>query len=264
MCRLFGMLALEDSSARDYLVTHPCSLLKQGNADPKRLQKDGWGVARFSDSGWGLHTSTGAVFREAEDFKRVVGSSRGRVVIAHLRKASNPLKIQNELLIAPENCQPYFSDGWCFAHNGQLNDPKGVMTGLGEYANKLRGRNDSEVLFWLFVKCIKEEKDPVKAIKKIERNLEKLSSGKPFTAINFIASDGKVLYAYCKFSKQTKKSVCLGVQGYYQMSYRKVRDKLVVMSERSNTKTGWKDFENGQLLVARKWGKGISVKSYRP
>ncbi|MBI5000370.1 MAG: class II glutamine amidotransferase [Euryarchaeota archaeon] len=263
MCRLFGMLSARDAEGTKWLVDDRCSLLAQSDADPKRLQKDGWGVAHFSNGSFRLLQSTGSVFRERERFREAARSAFGNAVLAHIRKASNPNKLPESVLGKPENIQPFFAEGWAFAHNGTVYDKdneknKGsIAKGLGAYRKCIGGKNDSEVLFWHFIKAASETRDIPSALRTMERRIVKYGkNGKPYTALNVIVTNGRAMYAYCKFTGQPAKfprSICLGKQGYYTMCYREESGRVVAMSEMSNAGRGWKIMENGEILTVNVW-----------
>ena len=256
MCRLFGMLSQREASPVKWLVEDDCSLLAQSDGDKARLQKDGWGMAHFKGKARRMVLSTGAVFEEKERFKAVSESFGGNAVVAHIRKASNPLKLPQKDLMIPENLQPFMAEGWAFIHNGTLNDPKGAEKMLGDYRDCIGGTNDSEVLFWHFIKAHDESKDAPSALRLMESRIAKCrpKGGEAYTALNLIVTNGKEMHAYCKFTAQPKKfpkSICLGKQGTYNMCYTMEKGKVIVMSEMSNRSKGWKMMENGDILSAK-------------
>ena len=85
--------------------------------------------------------------------EKIAKKSAAKVVIAHIRAASNPLKLPMKKLIAKEHSQPF---GWLqfsFAHNGVLNIAAPAREKLlGPFRSRLKGNNDSEIYFWLLMK----------------------------------------------------------------------------------------------------------------
>src|SRR5690348_7784226 len=155
MCRLFAQISPTPASASDFLVRKKLSLLRQSHCNPKGLQKDGWGLGYWNarEGGWTLVKSPGAVFRQKTRFRAAAQAARSSFVLAHVRHASNPKKLPKEKILGLENTQPFAYKNLIFAHNGTLNIPDEVARTLGTYRKRLRGHNDSEVLFWLFVKA---------------------------------------------------------------------------------------------------------------
>src|SRR5581483_4851422 len=90
MCRLFAQAAPQPAAARDLLVDAEFSLLRQADADPANPQTDGWGVAWFTDRGPRVEKSAGAAPAERARFSAAADAARSRVVLAHIRAASNP------------------------------------------------------------------------------------------------------------------------------------------------------------------------------
>jgi predicted glutamine amidotransferase len=260
MCRLFGMLSAKPYQPVKFLIKDKCSLLKQSNAKPKKFQADGWGVA-YLDGRMKLVKSAGAVFEEAEKFRNIVSEINSNLILAHLRRASNPRRLPKEQLMNIGNVQPFVSPGLTFIHNGTVNKPNNID--LGEYRAMVDGDSDSEVLYWLLVKCLVEEGTVKGAIISMEKSLEmSVKEGtKPFTAVNIIFSDGKNLHAYCRYFTQPGKSLCMGSQGYYIMSFLPGKDRIVVMSEPSNEDPKWRTLDNGELLSARIEDRCVNFKT---
>jgi predicted glutamine amidotransferase len=260
MCRLFGMLSIKPHQPANFLIKDRCSLLNQSNANPSKPQADGWGVA-YLDGGMKVVKSTGAVFEEMEKFENVVNGIKSNLILAHLRRASNPRRLSKDRLFKMENVQPFMSPGLTFIHNGTVNKPNALD--LGEYRAMVESDSDSEVLYWLLIKCLAEEGNVKDAIISMEEALEKsVKKGeKPFSAVNIIFSDGKDLHAYCRFFTQPGKSLCLGSQGYYTMSFLPGRDRIVVMSEPSNEDTKWRTLDNEELLSAKIEDRCVNFKT---
>ncbi|MFH0816786.1 MAG: class II glutamine amidotransferase [Methanobacteriota archaeon] len=263
MCRLFGALSVKPSRYVSFLIGDPCSLLAQSNAAKEKPQADGWGFAAPSDTLFWVR-STGAAYRERPAFESVARGLESSVGLAHLRRASNPMNLTKAKLRVPENVQPFCAHGWAFVHNGQVNDSAGAKKALGKYAKLVQGTNDSELYFWHFIRAFEEKGDVAQALELVEKRLEDgctLKEG-PFTSLNIVLARENELYAWCRYSTQPKKrpySLCMGDQGYYTMCYLPGKTKLVVMSEKSR-KGSWRVMGNGDLLSARKSGKGIAWK----
>src|SRR5579859_4747039 len=164
MCRLFGQISPTPQSAKDFLVDAKYSLLYQSDHKPKNLQKDGWGLGSIDGGRVHVVKSAGAIFKEAGRFKSVAGKIQSKIVIAHIRAASNPQGLPFRRLIARENSQPFTDGKIIFAHNGTVNIPLEVAKFLGPYQRRIRGVNDSEVYFWQFKKFYDAYGDIPKAL----------------------------------------------------------------------------------------------------
>src|SRR5438128_1129735 len=150
MCRLYGQIGPIAQTAEDFLVDSNCALLRQSNLKPGNYQKDGWGFGYFNGSRGKVAKSPRPAFKEPERFTSLASKIRSRVVIGHLRAASNPRNLPHRRLIAIENSQPFTDGRIVFAHNGTVNIPLEVAKYLGPYQRRIRGVNDSEVYFWQF------------------------------------------------------------------------------------------------------------------
>jgi len=261
MCRLLGMLSLKASIAQKYLLEDPCSLYVQSKVDSERLQGDGWGVGFYIKGIANLIKSDKPVYTEYEKFASSIRIANSPIILAHIRRASNPIHLPTEKIISIENSQPFKYENYIFVHNGIINIPDEVAEHLGEWKKKIGSLNDSEVYFWYLVKEITNGASFPEAIKSFHEILSQLwekNSGKhpdksrPFVGLNVIFSDGKNLYAYCKYDKEdeTAKSLCSRDQPAFQMSYLIDSTSLIVASEGTNLKERWQHFKNGQLLTA--------------
>ena len=261
MCRLFGMLSVEPSTARKYLLEDPCSLYAQSKVDPKSLQSDGWGVGFYLNGVPRLIKSEKPVYTEYERFASAVEAARSKIILAHIRRASNPRGLPKERLISIENSQPFTYGRYIFAHNGAILIPDEVIAYLGEWGSKVRGLNDSEVYFWFLVRELEEHKATLpEAIKSFQRVLSSLweehrkdhpNFNRPYRGLNLVFSDGERLYAYAKYEdgKAASRSLCFKDQPALQMSYITSPDRLVVSSEKTNREDPWKPLRSGELLT---------------
>lgn len=262
MCRLFAQISEEETGAEDFLIRRPHSLLRQSFLHPRWKQKDGWGLAWIQKGLWKTEKSARPVFERSSNFSRLAKKIRSRLILAHVRHASNPKGLPPKELIGVENNQPYTYEGLAFAHNGTLNIPREVARTLGRYRKNIRGNNDSEVLFWLFVKCWNETPagrgrwttafgKMTSKIKKVWKTIpaQKRRHPRPFAGLNVIASNGKELAAHCLFEKADGKSLCGQGRPYFEMCYNSSDGRTVAASEPMD-KTGlWTPLRSGHVLV---------------
>src|SRR5208282_2170733 len=108
MCRLMAQIAVRPRSAGDILAEGRCSLLAQSDWKKDRRQQDGWGIAHYRDGDPEAKVvkSAGAAFKQAERFRRAA-RAESRIVIGHIRHASNPKGLPKKALIGTLNAQPF-------------------------------------------------------------------------------------------------------------------------------------------------------------
>ncbi len=252
MCRLLGAIFVKTSGIKHHLLNSECSLFNQAL---KGKQSDGWGIGFYSGDTPTVFKSEKPVYEDKDDFEKAAKSAKGRVIIAHVRKASNPRGLQHEKLISPANSQPFNHSSYLFIHNGTINIPDEVSRKLGRYAKLIKGNNDSEVYFYLLLNLIKREGDVVTAFRKIEQTLmqifleEKVNRFEnPFTSLNTIFSDGSKLYAFTRYLYNPGSSMCYGDTPVYEMCFKLDRDHLIVASEKTE-KGNWVPLKNNNLIV---------------
>lgn len=262
MCRLFGMLSARVATAQKYLLDDPCSLYVQSNVNPERLQGDGWGVGFYVGRASRLVRSERPVYEEYGRFTSAVGQAKSNVILAHIRRASNPRKLRRDEIISIENSQPFRYRNYLFAHNGTITIPDEVAETLGEWKQNIEGFNDSEVYFWHVMKSMAGGLSFREALEKFETDLADMwqrnrdrypDTDRPYVGLNALLSDGENLHAYCKYHErdELKGSLCMGDQPAFQMSYLISPTRLVVSSETTNREDNWEPLKSGQLLTGQ-------------
>ena len=279
MCRLFGALGSGPLNLESHLVGSKTSLLAQSNAYPERLQEDGWGIGSYPEPGKpALVLSTGAVFDEKDRFAEAVGKASGPAIIGHIRDASNPMNLPRDKLLRIENQQPFTYKNWVFAHNGTLKLPAETLEKLGKYRKMMKGNNDSEVFFWLLLSQLEKTRSVKKALKasldvimdvwKAAPAGRKAEVKVPYVSLNFMLTDGKKLYAACKYDghrPKTRDNWLIAVdppRPLLEMCYRVSPDgrSLVVASERTEPEGVWAPLRDGSLLEASLSGGKVKLK----
>jgi len=279
MCRLFAAIGSGPLDLESHLVGSKTSLLAQSTAFPKKIQGDGWGLASYKSAGKPeLELSTGAIFRERQRFEAAVSKATGPLIIGHIREASNPMNLPREKLLRIENQQPFTYKNWVFAHNGTLKLPAETLARLGKYQKLMKGNNDSEVFFWLLLSQI-ERTGSVKAaiaasVKILMKVWEEAPAGRraearlPYVSLNFMLTDGKKLYAACKYDgykPKTRDNWLMAVRPprpLFQMCYRLEPDGkgMVVASERTEPGGVWVPLRDGSLLSASLSGGKVRLR----
>ena len=265
MCRLLGILSLNSSSfiISKYLLGDPCSLYVQSRANPSRLQSDGWGIGFYVNGSLRIIKSKKPIYEEYEKVQMVVNDLKSSIVVAHIRRASNPRGLPKERIISIENSQPFGYKNYLFAHNGVIMIPDEMANLLGDWKLKVRGLNDSEIYFWHVMKELSKGLSLPQALKSFQKNLLRVwnenrekhpDKDRPYIGLNMIFSDGEKLYAYCKYDEERDskiKSLCYKDQLAMQMTYIVDSEKLVVASEKTNIEEDWKPLRSGQLLTGQ-------------
>ncbi|MCI4336627.1 MAG: class II glutamine amidotransferase [Thermoplasmata archaeon] len=260
MCRLFGLLGNPRSPAEPWLVTADRSLLAQSHHSEKTAQRDGWGIAWYTDQrSPRIEKGVGGAFLEPEVFTRAARSAQGPVVVGHLRHASNPLGLPAERLIGLENSQPFGFHSYLFAHNGSLPFPRETRPFLGKFEEQVRGVNDSEILFWLLVRHTEALGDPLQGYARAVTDLGRVWSERinpesaAFSGLNVLFTRGpNELWAFCLWRGEHGASFYDPHRPYYQMAYIADAKQCVVGSEPfDGTRSDWHSLQNGSYLVAR-------------
>jgi glutamine amidotransferase len=284
VCRLAAALSTRPLSAAEFLYKAPQSLLHQSRAQKKRLQGDGWGAAWFAGGQPRLRKSPRAVFRDTALLRRVARQVKGTSFLAHIRWASNPLKLPRKELIGLPHTQPFVWKSWVFAHNGTLYIPNEVKAELGIWAPLVQGKNDSEVLFYWLLKHFEpllsapEKLTAAAVAATLERSFSALDKiwaecrqryplfPYPFHGTNCVLTNGEVLLAFCLadprgFGKAI--ALCNAKQPYFELQRFVTEEAVVIASEPLDPRKTWTAFENGELLLARKNTDGIRVETAR-
>jgi predicted glutamine amidotransferase len=274
MCRLFGLLTNRDEKATPWLVRSDRSLLRQSNVGPEVAQKDGWGVGWFTDDGRArVEKGAGPVFAdgEREKFLHAAGEADGPLVLGHLRHASNPLQLPREQLIGLVNCQPFDTHTTLFAHNGSIPFPTQTRPFLGVHESKVKGVNDSEVLFWLLVRNTEEHGDPLTGYVRTVEDLVRVweAEGKPpippFSGLNVLFTRGPdELWAFAQWTGDHGTGLIDDHRRYYEIAYAATPHRVVVGSEPFDGERGtWQSLPSGHYLAARRENGHVTVTTGR-
>ena len=261
MCRLFAQVAGAELDALDPLADSEFSLLRQANFDPKNEQRDGWGLGWFENGKARVEKSARPAFQESARFRALASQARSKVVIGHIRAASNPLKLDAGALLDAKNNQPFTDGTWLFAHNGTLEIPNEVEAELGTFSSKKVSQNDSEVYFLHWLKHFERANgDPARGFRDcVDEIWEIWNSGAasahpgkstPYTSLNALVSDGTRLFAFCHAARRglAECGVCNPTQHWSRMSWSERGDRVLVASE--NTDRGsWERADPPELLI---------------
>ncbi len=261
MCRLFGIIGAEPIEAKAWLVDGDRSLLALSRVSEEQEQDDGWGIAWYDSARIPrLEKGDRGAFRptERERFLAAAERARGHLTVAHLRKASNPMHLPKERLWGPENSQPFTTGSDLFAHNGMIPFPRETRARLGKWEARIKGVNDSEVLFLLFAHHVEELGDPLEAYRQSVRDLVGVWEDRgrpeegPYSGLNVVYSRGpNDLWAFCHWRGEHGAAFRDPDRPYYRLAYRADSKRVLVGSEPVDGAGDWRSLENGEFLHAQ-------------
>jgi len=152
MCRLFGLHAGRQSvEATFWLLDAPDSLLEQSRRNP-----DGYGLGTFEPDGTVDVDKGPAAAWEDATFAQQARTECSTTYLAHVRYASVGA-------LTPENTHPFTMDGRIFGHNGVVGDLDRIEAELGDVRDLVLGDTDSERLFALITRRIRDHDGDVRA-----------------------------------------------------------------------------------------------------
>jgi glutamine amidotransferase len=192
MCRLLGAVTRRAEAHPTSLVESPKSLASLSHEHP-----DGWGIAVHDGRGWDMYRNPTCA-RDDDEFRAVASTARGRVLIAHIRKATVGT-------IRLANTHPFQRDAWVFAHNGTLTDLSYIERQTsGARRREIEGDTDSERLFAYLLTALDEagatqgtrKAPPAAAYLALRRAVDAAVAQPKFGAANFLLSDGEVMFIH--------------------------------------------------------------------
>ncbi len=277
MCRLLGCLSFDPIQSLYVLRDSEQSLFRQSYADKKRLQGDGWGIGWLESKRGRVVKSPRPLYREKSRLSAAALRVRGSCLIGHVRWASNPLKLPKTQLIGKVHTQPFQFKNWLFAHNGTLYIPREVKAHIGDWAQFLKGRNDSEVLFYWLMKdlwpLLKGESQSLRelgmAVRRSVQGLNRIwaSCRKKYPiyryayhGLNWVLTNGQVMLAFCYVDPKgfdSATALCSKGQSYYQVQFQASPKTTVFASEPLYGKGDWLPMRHGELILAQLMPRGI-------
>ncbi|OGR90437.1 MAG: hypothetical protein A2992_01840 [Elusimicrobia bacterium RIFCSPLOWO2_01_FULL_59_12] len=249
----------------------PTSLFVQSHIDKKRKQGDGWGIGWFESGRPRVFKSPRPMYRDKARVRLAARQAKGKVLLGHVRWASNPLKLPRRELIGLPHTQPFRHGSWLFVHNGTLYISREVKAALGPWAKHVKGKNDSEVLFYWLLKHL-NMREPVRAVRSSIKGLHRIWDAcrrrypiyrHPYHGLNWVLTNGRLLLAFCYVNPEgfgKAKALCHSGQPYYQLQINKTADAVAVASEPLAPDSTWQPLRHGRLLVAQIKGQTISTR----
>lgn len=267
MCRITAFISARPVTGNPLFSEGGRSLLSQAGAAAGRFQDDGWGMA-FADAGkFRLKKSAGPARLEQKAFVKAA-SGVSRVALAHLREASTPAGLSRRNLITLANTQPFCGGGLAFAHNGTLFIKDEIKSLLGKYAAKVKGSNDSEVLFWQVVKMLDAYGTPETAL---EMALDEIRTvwisckdkypgrAAPYLGLNMFLAAEDSLTVLCHAPRTTRKDALLTPGWEFgRVAWRREQGRVVFSSEPTDSGS-WKKMNDPEIARARISGGKIEL-----
>jgi glutamine amidotransferase len=192
MCRLLGAVSRRPESHPLSLAEAPRSLASLSPEHPH-----GWGIALHDGRGWALHKRPTCA-QVDQQFRKVAQSLSGKVLVAHIRKATVGRTHVS-------NTHPFRRDAWMFAHNGTIEDIAYFERRTSASRRReVEGDTDSERFFAFLMTALDEVGAALGSRRAVRGAVDRaLCSAvaaaveRPkIGAINFLLSDGEVLYAH--------------------------------------------------------------------
>jgi len=266
MCRMISIISNSDNLLSSdlikyYVIESDKSLLKQSKFNPSRFQKDGWGIGYYKDGKTFIFKSPNPIYNELSLVNNKIEKVNSNFFLIHIRNASNPRQIEKDKLIGIENTQPFSYQNYIFSHNGTLSIVDEVFENLGKYKKYVKGLNDSEVLFWHFIKHIDAYADVKTALYtmrdeintiwvSVKKDYRKLK--KPYNGINVFVYDGSTFYALCDFKMEKETySLMTPKWEYGSYAFRKEKSCVVISSEPCDYKE-WKKIDPVSIVTIEK------------
>jgi glutamine amidotransferase len=180
MCELFGYSCRQEGSAADSL---------QRFAEHSDRNPHGWGLVYYRDSG-AILKKKAIEARKSAEYYEAIRLAKSKIIISHIRHASCGK-------INEANCHPFMRTcegrDWAFAHNGHVE-------GVGRHPMNV-GETDSESAFHILMDNVREHRamDNGVTYHGIVSGITSLFDDYEFgrqVGLNFVMSDGKVLYGF--------------------------------------------------------------------
>jgi predicted glutamine amidotransferase len=247
MCRLFGLHAgREPMHATFWLLDAPGSLLEQSHRNP-----DGFGLGTFEPDGEPDVDKAPLAAHVAELFAREAREECSTTYVAHVRYAS-----VGDLTL--ENTHPFVLDGRIFGHNGVVGDLARVEEELGDLREELLGTTDSERLFALITRHIRDHDGDIR--RGIASATRWLAENVELYSLNFVMAtpdelwalrypDGNELWVLHHLPDHEPLNEH-GSHGEISVVMDEAREKpvVVVASERMDDDPRWREVHSGELL----------------
>jgi len=246
VCRLFGYLG-PPVTLEQLLLEPEHSLLRQSWAPQRQthgtVNADGFGAGWYDLSSRAepaRYRRVGPMWAD-RSFASLAGLVRADAVLAGVRSATPPAP-------AEESGTPPFTSGpWLFAHNGAVD---GFREGPGAALRRalsdrrlagIEGAADSEVLFALALDRIDAGAGPEEALASVVETVTAVTTGR----LTMMLTDGRRL------------SAAMCGEALYRLGGDDGSAGLVVASEPTDARPGWRRLADGTVLSAQDGGARV-------
>ena len=242
MCRHIGYIGME-KTLHSILLKHNHSLIKMAYK-PKEMNEailnaDGFGIGWLKNNYFGLYKNDLPIWNDL-NLESITSSISSKLVIGNVRSATVPENLSFT------NTHPFQFDNLLFSHNGFIKDFSYEIRSTLEsyldkyYLNKIKGKTDSELIFFLIIQLFKETNNMKKSIKK---SIEIIKENSEKSMLNFLIATtdmqgNQKLYA-------TKVGLNAKAPSLYYNFNKK--DGYIISSERLNNES-WKEVKNNYIL----------------
>lgn len=258
MCRMMAAISVKPVNLTGYLVDSEKSLLKQSNAVRKKLQADGWGIGYWTQNNKPqIFKSKMPAFSEKKKFTNIANSANSKIIIAHIRNASNPKNLARQKILGYHNSQPFVHSNFMFAHNGTLEIPDEIKNFLGTYKKFVKGNNDSEIFFFQILKHLDAYGTMETALESVIDEIWTIwhscknkhpDKTTPYRGLNTFVSDGCSLHVLCHYPlKKAMTSIMSKNWDWGRIAYRLHNDMAVFASEPLDNGK-WKKMNDPQII----------------
>ena len=242
MCRHIGYIG-KKKSLYSVLLEHDHSLIKLAYM-PKEMNEailnaDGFGIGWLKNNCLGIYKSDLPIWNDL-NLKYITKSISSELVIGNVRSAT----ISENLGFT--NTHPFQFDNLLFSHNGFISKftdvtRQSLKSFLDDsYISKIKGRTDSELIFFLIIQYFKNTNDLKKSIKKA---IEIIKENSESSMLNFLVAThdkngNKKLYA-------TKLGINIKPPSLYY-NFEKETDYIISSEKLNNNK--WETIKNNSLI----------------
>jgi glutamine amidotransferase len=245
VCRLFGLTGgATPVRATFWLLDAPDSLDVQSRANP-----DGTGLGIFEPDGTPRAYRQPIAADDDLDFGREARDLVSTTWVGHVRHAT-----QGE--VALRNTHPFTQDGRLLAHNGGVGDVAALEAELGEDLALVEGDTDSERLFALVTREIRQRGDVAEGV---VAALSWAADHLPVLALNLVLITPEELYAvrypetHTLFVLESDGGpVTRESAAGTRLAADDAPPHVVVASERLDDDRGWVELKSGELVVVRR------------
>ena len=242
MCRHIGYIG-KKKSLYSILLEHDHSLIKLAYK-PKEMNEailnaDGFGIGWLKNNCLGVYKNDLPIWNDL-NLNYITKSISSELVVGNVRSAT----ISENLGFT--NTHPFQFDNLLFSHNGFISkftdDTRHALKRFldASYINKIKGRTDSELIFYLIIQYLKNTNDLKESIKK---SIDVIKENSESSMLNFLVAThdkkgNKKLYA-------TKVGINIKPPSLY---YNLEKDNNYIISSEKLNNNNWKTIKNNNLI----------------